>query len=67
MSDGRARQGFASLSPEKRKEISSKGGRAAQDRGVAHRWTTEEARVAGALGGSKRHENARKRKGGSRG
>lgn len=46
------KRGFASLSPEKRREISSKGGRAATEKGVAHRFTSEEAKVAGSKGGS---------------
>lgn len=46
------RQGFASMSPERRKEIASKGGLAAQATGKAHRWTPEEASLAGKKGGS---------------
>jgi len=41
------RRGFASMSPEKQREIASKGGRAAHRKGTAHRWSSEEARVAG--------------------
>ena len=43
--------GFASMSPEKRREIASKGGKAAQALGTAHKWTTEEAQAAGRKGG----------------
>jgi uncharacterized protein len=45
------RQGFASMDPEKLRQISRKGGHTAQERGSAHRWTTEEARNAGRKGG----------------
>ena len=40
------RRGFASMSPEKQREIASKGGRAAHMKGTAHEWTSEEARAA---------------------
>jgi general stress protein YciG len=45
------RRGFASMSPEKQREIASKGGRAAHEKGTAHEWTAEEARAAGRKGG----------------
>ena len=45
------RRGFASMSPEKQREIASKGGRAAHEKGPAHEWTAEEARNAGRKGG----------------
>lgn len=45
------KRGFACLSPEKRREIASKGGKAAQSKPNAHRWTVEEAREAGKKGG----------------
>ena len=48
---GRGR-GFASMSPEKKREIASKGGKAAHALGTAHKWTTEEAQAAGRKGGS---------------
>ena len=41
------RRGFASMSPEKQREIASKGGRAAHQKGTAHEWTSDEARTAG--------------------
>jgi general stress protein YciG len=47
----RERRGFASMSPEKQREIASKGGRAAHMKGTAHEWTSEEARSAGRKGG----------------
>jgi uncharacterized protein len=45
------RRGFASMSPEKQREIASKGGRAAHQKGTAHEWTSDEARNAGRKGG----------------
>lgn len=44
-------RGFAAMSPEKKKEIASMGGRAAHACGRAHQFTSEEARAAG----KKRH------------
>ena len=44
------KRGFASLSPERRKEVASSGGRAVHIKGTAHRWTVEEAREAGKKG-----------------
>jgi general stress protein YciG len=51
MSERKERRGFASMSPEKQREIASKGGRAAHQKGTAHEWTSEEARSAGRKGG----------------
>ena len=45
------RRGFASMSPDKQREIASKGGRAAHEKGTAHEWTADEARSAGRKGG----------------
>jgi len=50
-SERRERRGFASMTPEKQREIASKGGRAAHQKGTAHEWTSEEARSAGRKGG----------------
>lgn len=47
----KARRGFASMSPEKQREIASKGGRAAHAKGTAHEWSSVEARDAGRKGG----------------
>lgn len=40
------RRGFAVISREKRRKIASMGGKAAQKKGTAHRYTSEEARKA---------------------
>ena len=47
-------RGFAAMSPEKKKEIASMGGRAAHACGRAHQFTSEEGRAAG----KKRHRRA---------
>jgi general stress protein YciG len=39
------------MSPERQREIASKGGRAAHEKGTAHEWTADEARSAGRKGG----------------
>ncbi len=44
-------RGFASMDPQKQKEIASAGGRAAHKQGVAHEWSSDEAREAGRKGG----------------
>ena len=46
-----SKRGFASMDPNKQREIASKGGRAAHAKGTAHEFTSEEARVAGRKGG----------------
>ena len=48
-------RGFASMDRGKQKEIASKGGRAAHEKGTAHEWTSEEAREAGRKGGMASH------------
>lgn len=47
-------KGFATLTPERRREIASMGGKKAHQLGKAHRWTPEEAREAGRKGGQVR-------------
>jgi general stress protein YciG len=49
--NGKSNRGFASMSPERQREIASKGGRAAHEKGTAHEWTADEARAAGRKGG----------------
>jgi general stress protein YciG len=48
---GRSNRGFASMDPNKQREIASKGGRAAHAKGTAHEFNSEEARDAGRKGG----------------
>lgn len=45
-------RGFAGLTPERRREISSKGGKAAHEKGTAHEWNAETAKAAGTKGGA---------------
>jgi general stress protein YciG len=47
------RRGFAALSADRQREIASLGGRAAHEKGTAHQWTSQEARVAGRKGGER--------------
>ncbi len=54
---GRGR-GFASMDPQKQREIASKGGRAAHLQGTAHEWTSDEARQAGRKGGAASRQQA---------
>ncbi|NEU71529.1 stress-induced protein [Hassallia byssoidea VB512170] len=44
-------RGFASMDEDKQREIASKGGQAAHEKGTAHEFTSEEAREAGRKGG----------------
>jgi general stress protein YciG len=45
------KRGFASMDARKQREIASKGGKAAHEKGTAHEFTSEEAREAGRKGG----------------
>jgi general stress protein YciG len=51
--DARRPRGLAAMSPERRREIASKGGRTSQARGTAHQWTPEEASAAGKKGSAR--------------
>ncbi len=53
--DGR---GFAGMDPEKQREIASKGGKAAHEKGTAHEFDSEEAQRAGSKGGKAVHANS---------
>jgi len=39
------------MDPARQREIASKGGRAAHEKGTAHEWSSDEARNAGRKGG----------------
>lgn len=43
----KSRRGFASMDPQRQKEIARLGGRASHASGNAHEFTSEEARAAG--------------------
>ncbi len=45
-------KGFAAMDRNLVREIARKGGKAAHEQGVAHEFTSDEARVAGAKGGA---------------
>jgi general stress protein YciG len=62
-------RGFAAMDRQKQREIASKGGKAAHEKGTAHEFTRDEARVAGKKGGetvsaSREHMATIGRKGG---
>ena len=48
-------RGFASMDRVKQRDIASKGGKAAHQKGTAHEWTSDEAREAGRKGGMASH------------
>lgn len=46
-----SRRGFASMDPERQRQIASRGGKAAHASGNAHQFNATEAREAGRKGG----------------
>ena len=46
-------KGFKTMDRSKHQELASKGGRAAHEKGTAHEFTSDEARVAGRKGGER--------------
>jgi uncharacterized protein len=56
-------RGFASMDRAKQREIASKGGKAAHQKGTAHEWTSEEAREAGRKGGMASHRRKQQQQG----
>lgn len=48
---GPAKRGFAAMDENQQREIASKGGQAAHQKGTAHEFDSEEARRAGQKGG----------------
>lgn len=59
---GSSNRGFASMDPQRQREIASEGGRAAHEKGTAHEFTSEEAREAGRKGGQARSQSNRANK-----
>ncbi|HEY9900558.1 MAG TPA: KGG domain-containing protein [Pantanalinema sp.] len=51
MAEKASHRGFAGMDDAKQREIASKGGKAAHEKGTAHEFTSEEARDAGRKGG----------------
>jgi general stress protein YciG len=60
-------RGFASMDRSKQREIASKGGKAAHQKGTAHEWTSEEAREAGRKGGMASHRRKQQQQQGESG
>jgi general stress protein YciG len=56
----KSKRGFASMDAEKQRNIASKGGKAAHEKGTAHEFTPEEAREAGRKGGESGKRSAQK-------
>lgn len=48
----KSRRGFAAMSPEQQRRIASEGGRASHESGKGHRFSSDEARAAGRIGGA---------------
>lgn len=55
--NNRSGRGFAGMDPDKQREIASKGGKAAHEKGTAHEFDSQEAAEAGAKGGKASHSN----------
>lgn len=55
----RERRGFASMDEQRRREIASEGGKASHQRGTAHEFSPDEARMAGRKGGRAAHARGR--------
>jgi hypothetical protein len=61
---GTGNRGFASMDPERQREIASEGGKAAHEKGTAHEFTSEEARRAGSMShGNRQSDQSRSRTG----
>jgi hypothetical protein len=57
---GTKNRGFASMDPQRQREIASEGGKAAHQKGTAHEFTSEEARRAGSMShGNRQSDEAR--------
>ncbi|SOD41757.1 KGG domain-containing protein [Nitrosovibrio sp. Nv4] len=66
-SGGDSKRGFASMDEAKQREIASKGGKAAHEKGTAHEFDSEEAREAGRKGGEASHGGGKSGSSSSRG
>jgi hypothetical protein len=54
--DEKSGRGFASMDEDKQREIASKGGKAAHEKGTAHEFDSKEAQEAGRKGGLARQK-----------
>ena len=52
-------RGFAAMDPRLVSELAKRGGKAAHQAGTAHRFTSDEARLAGRKGGAATHAKRR--------
>ena len=52
----KSNRGFASMDPQRQREIASRGGKAAHQKGTAHEFNSDEARRAGSKGGQAAHQ-----------
>ena len=66
-SNNTSNRGFASMDPDRQREIASKGGKAAHEKGTAHEFDSEEAREAGREGGKASHGSSNNRERDSQG
>ena len=58
-SQGSSNRGFASMDPQKQKQIASKGGKAAHEKGSAHEFNSQEDRQAGSKCGQSSRRGGR--------
>jgi uncharacterized protein len=54
---GQSTRGFGSMDKERQRQIAREGGKAAHQKGTAHKWNSEEAREAGRKGGESVSQN----------
>jgi uncharacterized protein len=54
------KRGFASMDPERQREIASMGGKHAHAIGKAHKYNTETGKVAGKMGGQRPRARSKK-------
>ena len=55
----KSKRGFASMDEDRQREIASKGGKAAHQKGTAHEFDSIEAQEAGRKGGQARQQMAK--------
>jgi len=48
--DRRSLRGFASMTPERRREVASRGGKAVHEKGTGHEFNSAEASLAAKIG-----------------
>ena len=58
MEEMKKKRGLAAMDPERRKAIARMGGKAAHSLGVAHQFTSDEARTAAEIGHINRRRNS---------